>query len=344
MNRLLDWAEQGRFPDPLLRLGIRRLLARGIAEEARPSPEQQLAAFYEFADRLRESAIAVATADANRQHYEVPAAFFERILGPRLKYSSCLWPPGVRSLGEAEDAMLALSCERAGLRDGLDVLELGCGWGSLTLWMAEKHPGSRITAVSNSASQREFIETQCARRGFGNVRVITQDMNAFRPDGVFDRVVSVEMFEHMRNWPRLFECIRAWLRPDGRMFMHVFCHREIPYLFKSEDPDQWMGYHFFTGGMMPSESLPMAFPRDLFVERHWRVNGGHYARTLRAWLRRLDAQRADILPLFRDVYGGADARRWVQRWRLFLMGCEELFAWRGGTEWYVAHYLMRPRN
>ena len=344
MKRLLDWTERGLFPDPLVRVGIRRLLAVGIAGERRAASEEQLSAFYEFVDRTRDAPIAVAAGDANRQHYEVPAAFFERILGPRLKYSACLWTPGIRSLGEAEDAMLEMSCNRAELRDGMDILELGCGWGSLTLWMAERYRGSRITAVSNSASQREFIEAQCARRGFGNVKVITADMNGFRAEGAFDRVVSVEMFEHMRNWTRLFERIRGWLRPGGGMFMHIFCHREIPYLFKSETPEDWMGYHFFTGGMMPAESLPMAYPRDMWVERHWRVNGRHYSRTLRAWLDRLDAQRAEILALFRGIYGEADARRWVRRWRLFLMGCEELFACRAGTEWYVAHYLLRRRD
>lgn len=335
-------AESGLLPDALIRLGIRRLLARRLAAETPASPEAANEALYGLLEAMRAAPIALHTEDANRQHYELPPAFFQTVLGEHLKYSCCLWPEGVSELDAAEAAMLRLSCERAELADGQSVLELGCGWGSLSLWMARQYPASRITAVSNSASQRRFIEARRDAAGLGNLSVITADMRDFDAPGRYDRVVSVEMFEHMRNWEALLARVHDWLTPGGRFFMHVFCHRRLAYLFGTEQGDDWMGRHFFTGGLMPCDELPLHFQRQLRLLRRWRVGGRHYARTCRAWLRRQDAARGKLLPLFEQTYGPR-AGLWFQRWRMFFMACEELFAWRGGGEWYVGHYLFaRP--
>jgi len=334
---LIDAVERGRVPDRLVRAGIRRLLARRLRREGRGGVEARAARLMALVGIMCRSPVAVAADSANEQHYEVPADFFEILLGPRLKYSACLWHDGVHTLADAEAAMLELTCERADLADGQQVLELGCGWGSLTLWMAEHFPASRITALSNSASQAAFIRRRAEERGIRNVEVVTADVAAFDPGARFDRIVSVEMFEHMRNWETLFGRVAGWLEPGGRFFMHVFCHRELAYFFETEGAGNWMGRHFFTGGLMPADALPLYFQRDLSVEAHWRVGGRHYARTCRAWLRRLDEARERAAA----VLGG---RREVGRWRLFLMACEELFAWNGGDEWFVAHYRFVRRS
>jgi cyclopropane-fatty-acyl-phospholipid synthase len=343
MESLIPLAENGYVPDALIRWGIRRLLARRLARERAGGFEAQPDALHAFVARLRDGPIAIETDAANTQHYELPPPFFQLMLGRRLKYSACIWPAGVADLDAAEEAMLALTGARAGLADGMDILELGCGWGSLTLWMAEQYPGARILAVSNSRPQRAFIEAACAARGLANVSVQTADMNAFNPGRRFDRIVSIEMFEHMRNWDRLFGRLRDWLRADGRAFLHVFCHREYAYCFEPEAADDWMARFFFAGGIMPAEMLPYYLQRDLLVERHWRVNGLHYTRTLLAWLAQLDARRADAMPILRDTYGAGEARAWWNRWRIFLLACAELFGYRGGREWFVGHYRLAPR-
>ncbi len=340
VQRLVTVAEHGLVPDAALSLGIRSLLARRLRRERAGGAEARAARRAELLNVMRAAPVAVDTDAANRQHYEVPAAFFERVLGPRLKYSACLWPDGVATLAAAEEAMLALTCERAELADGQDVLELGCGWGSLTLWMAEHYPASRILAVSNAASQAEFIRDRAAQCGLGNIECVTADVREFDPGRRFDRVVSIEMFEHMRNWEQLMRRIAGWLTPEGKLFIHIFCHRDNAYLFQTEGAVDWMGRHFFTGGLMPSEDLPRYFQEDLVLEGQWRVNGRHYARTCRAWLRRLDADRTAARDIFSGEYGPGEAARQVQRWRLFFMACEELFAWKGGEEWFVTHCLF----
>ncbi|HSO20231.1 MAG TPA: cyclopropane-fatty-acyl-phospholipid synthase family protein, partial [Desulfosarcina sp.] len=307
MKLLIDLADRAWLPDALIRLGIRRLDRMRLDDESKRYRETSGRVPAEFVTGMRRSPIALTTDKANRQHYEVPAAFFEQVLGKHMKYSSALWNPGVSGLDQAEADMLALTAQRAGLSDGMDVLELGCGWGSLTLWVAENHPHSRITAVSNSASQRRFVESRCRDRGLKNVTVITADMNDFSIDRRFDRIVSVEMFEHMRNWEALLERIDGWLKPAGRVFIHIFTHRSYAYPFETQGDANLMGRYFFTGGMMPSDDLIFHFDRHLSVERHWRVHGSHYRKTADAWLANMDARRSAILPVLETVY----VRRWA---------------------------------
>lgn len=327
------------LPDWLIRAGIRRLLRQRLREIEHPSPPEQVAA---FARELRTMPIAINTAESKEQHYEVPTAFYQHCLGPRLKYSSGLYPTGRETLAEAEEAMLALTGERARLADGLDILELGCGWGSLTLWMAEKYPRARITGVSHSRTQRSHILAEAQKRGLANVTVITCDMNDLALDaGRYDRVVSVEMFEHMKNWPRLMANIARWLRPEGLFFAHVFTHSRFAYHFVTRDETDWMSRYFFTGGMMPAHALFPQFQDDLKLVADWKVNGTHYARTAEHWLQNMDARRAEILPLFAHTYGTDQAVKWWSYWRVFYLACAELWWFRGGEEWHVSHYLFR---
>ncbi|MBK8794323.1 MAG: class I SAM-dependent methyltransferase [Holophaga sp.] len=335
---------QDRLPDFLIRWRIRHLLQDRLREEAQGGVEGMQTRFRALLETFRSGPIAVHTADANEQHYEVPPAFFAKALGPRMKYSCALYPTGGESLEAAEVAMLELTCRRAGLADGQKILELGCGWGSLSLWMAEHYPNAQITAVSNSRDQRLHIEGKARERGLTNLHIITADMNAFEPPEMgFDRVVSVEMFEHMRNHDALLRRVAAWLCPGGQLFVHVFVHAEATYPFEVRDDNDWMAKYFFTGGIMPSDSYLLRFQNDLKVIDHWRVNGTHYARTARAWLRNQDYHRQEILDLFEKVYGEQALERFVY-WRIFFMACEELWAWNQGNTWSVSHYLFeRPQ-
>ena len=332
-----DLAERGRLPDWLIRTGIRRLLRNRLREEHADQPEIHAETFADRIEALGRSEIAIETDAANEQHYEVPAAFYRRVLGRHLKYSSGLWGGGADDLDGAEARMLEVTCDRARLADGQRILELGCGWGSLTLWMGENFPASRITAVSNSSSQREYIMGEAASRGLDNIEVLTCDVNRLELDGGFDRVVSVEMFEHVRNYRQLLGRISGWLKPEGLLFVHIFCHRTLMYPFETHGEDNWMGRHFFTGGLMPAADTLLCFQQDLQFDRRWLVNGNHYAKTARAWLDRLDADRRGVL----ETLGG-DAVQ-LQRWRMFFMACEELFAFRDGSEWMVGHYLFANR-
>jgi cyclopropane-fatty-acyl-phospholipid synthase len=340
---LVDLAERGVLPDRLIRLGARRVLAGRLRQEGRGGVEAQRERLRQFTAQLRRSPVSIEADAANVQHYEVPAEFFEKVLGPRLKYSCCYYPAPTATLAEAEEAMLDLFCRRAGIEDGMRILELGCGWGSLCLWIAEKYPKSRVLAVSNSRTQREFILGRCRRSGLENVEVVTADVADFTTDRQFDRVVSVEMFEHVRNYEELLRRIAGWLAADGKLMVHVFCHRRYAYPFETEGDDNWMGRHFFTGGIMPSDDLLPRFQRDLLLEDHWSISGNHYARTLEDWLVECDRRRDEILPMFQAALGEVEGNRQLQRWRMFFMICAELFAYRGGDEWFVSHYLFSRR-
>lgn len=339
----LACTERGIVPDALVRTGIRALLRARVDELGAGGAEAAAARAEEFISHMRQAPLALVPEKANEQHYEWPAEFFGAVLGRHRKYSSAWWGPGVTDLDQAEAAALQATCERAGLADGQRVLELGCGWGSLTLWMAERYPHSRITALSNSTSQRQYIEAEARRRGLGNLHVVTADFNAFSTEERFDRVVSVEMFEHLRNWPEAFRRVRSWLRPGGRFFMHVFVHRSSPYAFVERDDSDWMARHFFSGGMMPSDDLALRFQDDLRLVSRWRWDGTHYARTAEAWLARMDARREVIWPIFESGHGAEQAGLWWVRWRLFFMSCAELFGHDRGQTWWVGHYLFEPR-
>ena len=341
---LLGLAERRLIPDPLLRWGITRLCAQRLAEESAGSQQAQSQRFRQRIFELRQSPIAVHTDAANTQHYELPPAFFKLCLGKRLKYSSAYYPTGQETLDQAEEAMLALYAERAELADGQDILELGCGWGSLTLWMAQRFPSSRIVGVSNSRPQREHIEAQCRERGLSNVQIITQDVNRLRLEASrFDRCVSIEMFEHMRNYDSLMSRIAQGLRPGGKLFVHIFAHRTHMYPFETEGQDNWMGRHFFTGGLMPAADTLLWFQRDLTLQERWLVDGTHYERTANHWLQNQDQHHDAVMAVLQQAYGRDGAALWAQRWRMFWMSCAELFGYDHGQEWLVAHYrFVKP--
>ena len=334
-------AEHGFVPDVLIRLGIRRLLKHRLDEIKVQDGETLAEKQATFLDYMRTAPIALVPEKANEQHYEVPAAFFEKVLGSHLKYSSAYWPVGVNTLDDAEIAAFRETCRHGQIEDRQHILELGCGWGSLTLWMAETYPHSQITAVSNSRTQHEYIQTLAKERRLDNVHLLTCDVNTFDIEPTtFDRVISVEMFEHMRNWPALFARVQHWLKPGGQFFMHIFVHRTVSYAFEDNGPSDWMSRHFFTGGMMPSEDLPLAFQDHLKCIRRWHWNGIHYEKTANAWLNNMDSQRKILWPIFVSTYGEEDARVWWMRWRIFFMACAELFGCAQGEQWRVSHYLF----
>lgn len=335
--------EKNKIPDFLLRIGIRRLLKQRLKDENKGSAQAQQTHLNELIAELKASPIAINTADANTQHYEVPTEFYQYCLGKHLKYSSGYWNAGVTDIDASEKEMLELSCKRADLKNGQDVLELGCGWGSLSLFMSAKYPTSNFTVVSNSKTQKTYIDEQAQLRNLKNLAVITADINNFTTDKMFDRVVSVEMFEHLRNYQLLFKRIRSWLKDDGKMFVHIFTHKNYAYKFEVTDETDWMSKYFFTGGIMPSNDLFNYFKDDLIVKDQWLANGMHYSKTSEAWLKNMDAHQSDIMLLFEKTYGKTQALKWWVYWRIFFMACAELWACNKGEEWMVSHYLFIKR-
>lgn len=334
----IELMERGLIPDQAMRLGMKTLCGGRLKEKTDWQAERN-----RFVRESTLSEIAPLPEKANQQHYELPAEFFEIVLGSRRKYSCCYWPNDVDTLDAAEVAALEVTCQRAEIAPNMQVLELGCGWGSLTLWMAENYEGLHVTAVSNSQSQREYIERQAENRGLSDrITVITADMNDFDTTSKFDRVVSIEMFEHMRNHARLLERVARWLSADGKLFVHVFCHREQVYAFIDEGPASWMTRNFFTGGMMPSRDLLTQYDQVMHAEAEWEWNGMHYKKTQDAWLKQLDENRERVIPIMQQTYGTRNAIRWFHRWRMFFLACSELFGYDNGREWFVAHYLFAP--
>lgn len=336
----LTLAEKGWIPYWLIRLGIRQRLNKKLEEESQNHRDRQEQVF----QLLKESPVAEATGKANEQHYELPPEFFTTVLGNRLKYSCAFWEADCRGLDEAEERGLQLVGDRARLADGQAVLELGCGWGSFTLWAAERFPHSSFTAVSNSRPQGTFIRTQAEQRGLNNIRVITADMNAFEAEGAYDRIVSIEMFEHMRNYEELMRRISGWLKREGLLFVHIFSHKDYAYTYNAEEENEWMARYFFTGGVMPSHALLTRFDQHLTVENHWQLNGKHYQKTLEAWLEKFNENEDKVRDLFRTCYGAEETTTWMWRWRLFFLACSELFGFKAGKEWGVSHYTFRKAS
>ena len=340
----ISYMEKGLIPDTIVRAGIRRLCSVRLVELQDSIGVDEVKSEKQYALKLRQSPLAVSTSDANRQHYEVPSDFFELTLGDRRKYSCAYWGSGVSNLNAAENAALDISIDRAELKDGMSVLELGCGWGSLTLAMAARFPNATITAVSNSKTQKSYIDSKAREFGLRNVQVLTRDVSKVddfvSEFGAFDRVVSVEMFEHFRNYEQLLKRISRCLNPDGKVFVHIFTHRKYSYFFDVDGEDNWMGRYFFTGGQMPGKDLFKQFRDDLLIEKQWVWDGSHYAKTSDAWLGNLDANREKALKLMEVTYGKSDAKVWLQRWRIFFMACSELFGYSSGSEWFVTHYLF----
>lgn len=335
--------EKDMIPDSLIRIGIRKLLRQRLLDERKANVELQQAHLMELIDELKASPIAVNTSEANEQHYEVPTEFYQYCLGKNLKYSSGYWKAGVTNIDMSEDDMLEITCSRAELIDGQDVLELGCGWGSLSLYMAQKYPKSNFTVVSNSRTQKLHIDEQSKLRGINNLEVITVNINDFQLDKKFDRVVSVEMFEHMRNYQKLMKLVADRLKQDGKLFVHIFTHKDLAYKFEIIDETDWMSKYFFTGGIMPSDDLLLYFNEHLIIQNHWHVSGLHYSKTSEAWLQNMDKNKKEIMPLFEETYGKGQAVKWWVYWRLFYMACAELWGYNNGEEWIVSHYLFTKK-
>ena len=335
--------EKNLLPESIIRFGIRRLLRERIKEITPANEAAETAALRAYIDDLNHRPLAESTNEANEQHYEVPAEFYNYCLGRNLKYSGCLYQQGNETLSGAEDAMLALYADRAELADGQSILELGCGWGSLSLYMAKRYPNSHITGVSNSSSQREYILGQARERGITNITIITCDMNTFtQPNSTYDRVVSIEMFEHMKNYKLLLSRISSWLKPDGKLFVHIFTHSKYPYHFIARDNTDWMARYFFTGGQMPSHELLSYFQDDLELVSDWKVNGTHYQKTAEDWLKNMKIHKKEIMPLFEKIYGKDAVKFWAY-WKIFYMSCAELWGYNSGNEWLVSHYLFKNK-
>ncbi|POB13470.1 MULTISPECIES: SAM-dependent methyltransferase [Pseudomonadati] len=339
MSILMNAAERGYIPDPLIRMGIRKLIKQRKDEINKNLEFHKSGIINDF----NKSLIAEDVDKANEQHYELPPEFFKLVLGANLKYSSALFDNGITSLDEAESAMLEKYCERAQIVDGMDILELGCGWGSLSLFLARKFPNSKITAISNSNGQREFIEERIKERSLNNLEIKTCDINDFNIENKFDRIVSIEMFEHMRNYNSLFKKVASWLKDDGRLFIHIFCHKDASYFFETQGEDNWMGRYFFTGGVMPSFDLFEKVQDSFKLVEKWKVNGANYQETSEQWFLNMEKKRSEIMKVMANTYGEDQANIWFHRWKIFFASCAELFGYDNGEEWFVGHFLFEKK-
>ena len=343
ISKLIELAEKGLMPDFMIRAGIVRNCKIRLQNESSFSKKELQERKQKWVEKMKESPIALVPEKANEQHYEVPPSFFVATLGSNLKYSSGYWPKHNMSLDESEEAMLELCVQRADLVDGQTILELGCGWGSLTFYISRKFPASKITAVSNSSDQRRYIEAKCEENNIKNINVITADMNDFQTKETFDRVLSVEMFEHMRNYKKLLSRIDSWLNQEGKLFIHIFSHKSLVYPFEDNNEADWMAREFFSGGMMPSHDLLLYFQENLIIDKTWRISGSHYEKTSKAWLKKMDYNKKKVLEIFSKTYGEKNANLWFQRWRIFFMSCEKLFGFNKGSEWGISHYRFLKR-
>jgi len=341
ITKLINLAEKGLLPDFIVRYGIRTLLTKRLKSLIHTDQHINKNNKDLFVKAMDEAPIALVPELANEQHYEIPSDFYRLCLGRNKKYSSCFWDKTTHNLDQAEDLALQITCEHAELADGMNILELGCGWGSLSLWMAEKFPNASITSVSNSSSQKDYIMHEANSRNIKNLQVITCDMNDFQTQEIFDRVVSVEMIEHMRNHRKLFNLIASWLKPGGLFFMHIFVHKSQPYLFEVQDDDDWMSQYFFSGGMMPSEDLPLMVQDNLMIKDQWQWSGQNYEKTANAWLENIDRNHDQAMKVLEEIYGKDSAVKWMNRWRIFFMACAELWGYSNGEEWLVSHYLFK---
>lgn len=342
-NWIYEAIARDYIPEWLIRHGIRGMLAQKIKEQTRPTPEAQRDALIAFVNELKALPIALHTDSANRQHYEVPAELFKYALGPRLKYSCALWSDTTKTLGEAEENMLDLYCQRADLHDGQDVLELGCGWGSLSLYLAVRYPNSNIVTLSNSATQKKYIDEQIAEKGIKNLHVLTANIVQFDTEMEFDRVISIEMFEHLKNYEIMLANVSRWLRAEGKLFIHIFTHKRFAYHYEDKDGTDWMTSTFFEGGTMPSEDLLLYFQKNVRIVDQWTVSGTHYQKTSEAWLANLKANKDAVMKIMAQTYGSANAVKWWAFWKLFFLACAELWGYKNGSEWTVSHYLFEPQ-
>lgn len=341
MENIINLAEKKLFPDSFIRIGIRRLCQQRLNQLYATPVEERFNQQKSLYENLKKQEIAVDTQLANQQHYELPSEFFRYVLGPYRKYSSCTWQENCQNLGEAESYSLREICRRAEINDGQTILELGCGWGSLSLWLASHYPSSHITAITNSSLQKQYIQSVCEKNKITNLVVEKVDINNFISNKTFDRIVSIEMFEHLRNHSNLLNLLDNCLTPDGKMFIHIFCHKELTYLFEIKDSSDWMSKYFFTSGMMPAFTYPLYWQEKFQLENQWLINGVNYQKTAEAWLSNCDTYRSEILDILSTYYGKSDAKIWLQRWRIFFMACAELFGYAGGEEWFVGHYLFK---
>ena len=330
---------KGLIPDKFVRSGIQHFIKKRIKDDIGISVTEREVKRLQFIDNMINSPVAIETDLANDQHYCLPPGFFELVLGEHLKYSCCHWDKA-KNLSEAEQEMLDITINRAEIQDGMKILELGCGWGAITLSMAKRYPNSEILAVSNSPMQREFILEKAQKLGLQNVKVETHNVAKLQLKEKFDRVVSIEMFEHMRNYPVLLERISNWLNPNGKMFIHIFVHRDVPYLYEVKDDSDWMSKYFFSGGIMPSAHLLHYFTDHMKVQKYWAVDGVHYQKTARAWLDNMDQKKEQIFKVLKNHYGNKEYKKWFYYWRIFFMSCEELWKFKNGNEWFVGHYLL----